>query len=183
MTTTSSYPYLKAHQILASILWVIWVRKISAANPFPAISGKIENAIGTCTLRQATDGPEIVPPRAEMRPTPIRRLVSPRVFSSIGSPRRFFPLGFGRQTLSKPCTISHSAIPRGFYHRIILRTRVRCPFVCPPVNPGVVVIDVIPTLSVSGLGALGIQKLRELRVCHRRSIDEKFSDIDLMLRP
>src|SRR5512141_1491825 len=118
-----------------------------------------------------------------MRPTPIRRLVSPRVFSPIGSPRHFFPLGFGRQTLSKPRTVSHRAIPRGFYYRMILRTRVRCPFAFPPVNPGVVVVDIVPALSVSGLGTLGVQKLRELRACHRRSVDEKFSDIDLMLRP
>jgi hypothetical protein len=66
---------------------------------------------------------------------------------------------------------------------MILRARIRRPFVLSPMNPGVVVIDVIPTLPVGSLGALGIQKLGELGVCHRRSVEEKFSDVDLMLRP
>src|SRR4030095_1929451 len=118
-----------------------------------------------------------------MRSTPIRHLVSPPVFSPIDSPCGFFPLGFGRQTLCKPCTVSQGAIPRRFHHRMILRARFRRPLAFPTVNPGVVVIDIIPTLSVSGLGTLGVQKLCELRVRHRRSVEEKFSDADLMLRP
>src|SRR5262245_10483715 len=118
-----------------------------------------------------------------MSPTPIRFLVSPRVSSAIGSPRGFFPLGFGRQTLSKPCTVSHGTIPRGFHHRMMLRARIRRPLTFPTVNPRVVVIDVVPRLSVNGLGTLDTQKLRELRVRYGSSVDEKFIDIDLMLGP
>jgi hypothetical protein len=39
MTTATGYPHLEAIQVLASVFWVVWIRKISAADPFPAISG------------------------------------------------------------------------------------------------------------------------------------------------
>src|SRR5262245_53859533 len=118
-----------------------------------------------------------------MRPSPIRHLVSPPILSAIGPPCGFFPLGFGGQTLSKPCAVSHGAIPRRFHHRMILRARIRRPLASPTVNPRVVIIDVVPSLSVNRLRTLSAKKLRELCVCHRRSVDEKFTDIYLVLRP
>jgi hypothetical protein len=51
MSTTSGDPYLKAGQILAPVIWVIRIGKISTADPFPTVSGEIENAIGTRAFR------------------------------------------------------------------------------------------------------------------------------------
>jgi hypothetical protein len=50
MTTPSSYPYMKASEILASVVRVIGIGKISAADPFPTVAGKIQNPIGTCAF-------------------------------------------------------------------------------------------------------------------------------------
>jgi hypothetical protein len=59
---------------------------------------------------------------------------------------------------------------------MMFSARIREPFAGPPVNPCVIVVGVIPTLSISRLRALRIDELGELRVGYRRSVDEKFSD-------
>ena len=56
MTAASGYPYLKAGQIFAPVVRVIRIGKIGAADPFPTVSGKIENAIGLAPFGKPPTG-------------------------------------------------------------------------------------------------------------------------------
>src|SRR3972149_1752647 len=105
-------PDLLAIQGLPPILRIIGIGKISAADPFPAVAGHVENPVGACAFRKAIHRPEIVPLGAEVSADFVRRLAAPRKFAPIGATRRFFPFRLRRQALAQPPAISQGAVPR-----------------------------------------------------------------------
>src|SRR3972149_2854952 len=65
MPASPCAPDLLASQVFPPIFRIIGIWKISAADPFPAVAGHVENPVGTGAFGKAVHRPKIVPPGAE----------------------------------------------------------------------------------------------------------------------
>src|SRR5258706_2945832 len=88
--------HLIAGQISPAVIGIVRIRQIRATPPLPTIARRIEHAEWTRAFWQTPYRLKVIPAGAEMRATRIRRIIAPRILSTISAARGFFPLGFGR---------------------------------------------------------------------------------------
>ncbi len=169
--------------VLTTVRWVVRIGSIGAAHPFPGVTGEVQYSIRARTGGETVHRGRFIPSRLVLRSSRIRRAIPPRKLPSIAAPCCLLPFRFRGQTLTQPAAVTEGAGPRDLHDRMILKSVIREPPSFLPVNPRIVIVNIIVSSALRTFRTHGLQEQSKLGIGHRSPIDGKLRELNPMSGP